>query len=119
MGTEGRLANYLKKQREDHGLSLRALALKSGLSNGYLSLLENGRVESPSALVLSKLAKAFPVPIEELLSAAGVEIAKTPTGEVDPRLVSAVRRLDTDAREQLLSYAKYLSEQPRGRRRSR
>jgi HTH-type transcriptional regulator, competence development regulator len=118
-GVAMRLAEYLRQQREEHGWSLRELAEKSGLSNGYLSLLENGRVESPSATVLGKLAKAFPVPLDDLLRSAGVEIAAPSTGDVDPQLVSALRRLDTDARQQLLSYAKYLAEQPRGRRRSR
>jgi transcriptional regulator with XRE-family HTH domain len=114
-----RLAEYLKEQRGAHGWSLRELAERSGLSNGYLSLLENGRVESPSATVLGKLAKAFPLPVDELLRAAGIEMTAPSTGEVDPQLVSALRRLDSDARQQLLSYAKYLGEQPRARRRNR
>lgn len=117
-----KLAEQLKQLRVDRGWSLRELAEESGLSNGYISLLENGRVESPSATVLGKLAQALTVPLDDLLRAAGVEIASLPASanrDVDPALASAVRRLDAGAREQLLSYAKYLAGQPRARRRSR
>lgn len=114
-----RLPDHLKELREQRGWSLRELAEKSGLSNGYISLLENGRVESPSVTVLGKLAKAFAVPLDELLRAAGVETEPASTGEVDPQLVSALRRLDSGARAEVLTFANYLAERPRGRRRSR
>lgn len=116
-----KLAEQLRQLRSDRGLSLRELAEKSGLSNGYISLLENGRVESPSATVLGKLARALEVSLDDLLRAAGVQMeppSAPANRDVDPALASALRRLDAGAREQLLSYARYLAEQPRGRRRS-
>lgn len=114
-----RLSDHLKDLRDRRGWSLRELAERSGLSNGYLSLLENGRVENPSAAVLGKLAKAFGVALDDLLRAAGVEMSPVEAGSLDPQLVSALRRLDPGARAELLSYATYLADQRRGRRRSR
>lgn len=113
------LAERLKALRTERDLTLRELADRSGLSNGYISLLENGKVESPSAAVLSKLAKALDVPLSDLLRAAGVEVATASGAEVDPELVSALRRLDHGDRAQVLSYAHYLAQSRRGRRRSR
>lgn len=52
----------LRELREERGLSMRALARKSGLSANALSMIERGR-SSPSVSTLYKLAGALEVPI--------------------------------------------------------
>jgi len=52
----------LRQLREQRGLSIRALARKSGLSANALSLIERGR-SSPSVSTLYKVAGAMNVPI--------------------------------------------------------
>jgi len=52
----------LRKLRGERGLSLRALAEKSGLNANTLSLIENDRT-SPSVSTLRQLARALEVPI--------------------------------------------------------
>lgn len=52
----------LRRLREGHDLSIRALAEKSGLAVNTLSLIENGKT-SPSVSTLQALAVALAVPI--------------------------------------------------------
>jgi transcriptional regulator with XRE-family HTH domain len=54
----------LKELRVEHGMSMRALAQRSGLSANALSMIERGRA-SPSVSTLSKLAEALGISITE------------------------------------------------------
>lgn len=56
----------MQRQRISEGLTLRQLSAISGLSFGYLSDLENERINTPSALAVLKLAKALDVTMEYL-----------------------------------------------------
>lgn len=53
----------LKRLRQEYKpkLSIRKLAQEVGLSNGYLSKLETGKIKSPSLESLTKLADFFNV----------------------------------------------------------
>lgn len=51
------LAALLKTRRERAGLSLRALAHESGVSNPLISQIENGLVLNPGIQTVKKLAK--------------------------------------------------------------
>lgn len=57
------IGTNLKRLREEHKpkLSIRGLAQEVGLSNGYLSKLETGKIKSPSLEALTKLADYFNV----------------------------------------------------------
>lgn len=59
---EETLGNRLRELRRQQGLSLRALAEKSGLSANTLSLIENGKT-SPSVATLQQIALALNIPI--------------------------------------------------------
>lgn len=59
---EESLGNRLRELRRQQGLSLRALAEKSGLSANTLSLIENGKT-SPSVATLQQIALALNIPI--------------------------------------------------------
>ncbi len=61
------LAEHLKTLRLDLGLSLQALAEKSGVSRASLSRIENADV-SPTAETLGRLAAAFALPLSQLLA---------------------------------------------------
>ncbi len=56
------VGRQLRKLRGAHGLSIRALADKSGLNVNTLSLIENRRT-SPSVSTLQQLARTLQVPI--------------------------------------------------------
>ena len=49
----------LKFARKVSGLSLRDVAKKTGLSNPYISQLENGHIEEPSFFKIVKLLKLY------------------------------------------------------------
>ena len=55
------------------GLSLREVeeGTGKGVSNAYLSQLENGKIKKPSPSVLHSLAEVYVVPYEALMEQAG------------------------------------------------
>ena len=66
---------WIRKKREEAGLSQYALARQSGLSVRYIQLLERGE-RRPKIETLEKLARGLGVPFEEVAAAAGVSIIK-------------------------------------------
>jgi transcriptional regulator with XRE-family HTH domain len=54
----------LKRLRDMFGLSQRELARRAGVTNGTISLIEQGEV-SPSIASLKKLLDGFPIPLAE------------------------------------------------------
>ena len=62
---------YLKSLREAKKMTIRQLELYSGVSNAYLSHIENGKRGIPSPEILRKLSKPLDVPYEELMARAG------------------------------------------------
>ena len=65
------LARKLAWLRELNGKTLRAVEAETGISNAYLSQMENGKVEKPRPHVLYKLAECYGVRYEDLMTAAG------------------------------------------------
>ena len=63
------IGERVKRWREEKGISAAELARRAGISKGYLSELENDRVNSPrpSADVLYRLATALDVTVADLL----------------------------------------------------
>jgi len=60
------LASRVKRLRKARGLTQQALAVKAGVSLGYLARLEIG-MHDPRLSTLQKLAKALGVPVGQLL----------------------------------------------------
>ena len=65
------LGQKIRSLREEIGMSQAQLASQAGLSQGYLSQIENDEVQNPSAAVLFRLAQALHVDPRCLLEAAG------------------------------------------------
>ncbi|MFL5618584.1 MAG: helix-turn-helix domain-containing protein [Gemmatimonadaceae bacterium] len=78
----GRIAERVRELRATHGLSLDALALRSGVSRSMISLVERGE-SSPTAVVLEKLATGLGVTMAAMFDAPGS--AGTPAGPVARR----------------------------------
>jgi transcriptional regulator with XRE-family HTH domain len=57
----------LKTRRKEQELTQRALATKAKTTAGYIAMLETGRKRNFSLAVLQRLAKAWRVPVTELL----------------------------------------------------
>jgi len=94
------LANRLKAVRQMHGLSQRELAKRAGVTNGMISLIEQGRV-SPSVASLKKVLDGLPMSLAEFftMDPAGTaqvfyakdELVELGEGEVSLKLVAAHR----------------------------
>lgn len=68
------LGEYIKRYRAEHGASQRAFAATSGLTNGYISMLENNRNPrsgepiAPTVETYKKVAAATGITFDELLA---------------------------------------------------
>lgn len=62
---------YVKEKRIKKGISARELSRRSGISQPYLSQLENGKNKNPSVDVLNKLAKGLGITNSTLMMIAG------------------------------------------------
>src|SRR5690349_1195257 len=102
------LGQILKFGREGKGLTLRDVEDTIGVSNAYLSQLENDKIKKPSANVLYKLATLYGMTIEGLLQAAGmVEKPISPKVKIPTALLGMVLITKTEEQE-LIEYLQYL-----------
>lgn len=62
---------YLQQLRKSKKMTIRQLELYSGVSNAYLSLLENGKRGIPSPEILKKISKPLGVSYLTLMQKAG------------------------------------------------
>lgn len=58
--------NEIKNVRSQLGLSIYAIAERTGLTPGYISNLENNRRTNPSKEVMKKIAKALNSTVPDL-----------------------------------------------------
>ena len=105
------LGRKIRAAREELGMSQAQLASGGGLSQGYLSQLENDEVRNPSAAVIFRLAKALHLDPRLLMQAAGYE-AEMEEGSggfevsVDPDLLRFLARMPRQQQEHLLRLLK-------------
>jgi transcriptional regulator with XRE-family HTH domain len=84
------IARRVRELRDSHGLSLEALAERSGVSRSNISLIERGQ-SSPTAAVLDKLATALGVALASLFEAPA-----TPAEAPSPLARAAEQAVWTD-----------------------
>ena len=103
------LGKKIKGLRDELAMSQAQLAAQAGLSQGYLSQLENDEVQNPSAAVIFGLAKALHVDPRVLMNAAGYGApgadAITTDGydiQVDPDLLQFLARIPREQQSYLL-----------------
>lgn len=60
---------HLRNVRKEKGLSIRELARRSGVSNAYISQLENDKTKNPTYEIIGKLAKGLGIATTELVNA--------------------------------------------------
>jgi transcriptional regulator with XRE-family HTH domain len=67
MATEINIGENIKKHRNKQGLSQEDFAQKSGVKYTTLTKIESNVIKKPSVIIMSKLAKALGVSIEDLI----------------------------------------------------
>ena len=105
------LGKTLKGARENIPLTLRQVEDITGISNPYLSLLENDKIKKPSASVLYKLAAAYKIELNSLLMAAGIIQYKeeAPMPEINSAAFSFyAENLKDEDKAKALDFMKYL-----------
>lgn len=103
----------LKEVRESKSMTLRQIEESIGISNAYLSQLENDKIKSPSANVLYKLASLYKVNLNDLLSETGIissnqEKKSNESSEWSKRIAFSAGDLTDEQRDEVLNYIKYL-----------
>lgn len=106
------LGQGLKMARELRKLSLRDVEQATGISNPYLSQLENDKVRKPSPVFLHKLASLYGVDYELLMEAAGY-IQRKAVAEGQPKTLAgaalfSTEKLTADEEQQLADFLHYI-----------
>jgi transcriptional regulator with XRE-family HTH domain len=105
------LGEYLRLIRLSIPMTLREAEEASGVSNAYLSQLEQGKIARPSPPFLHKLAMAYKVSYEALMEKAGY-VDKGPTARLTGRLATfVIDELTPDEEQQLLKFLAFLRSQ--------
>jgi len=106
------LGTVLADLRTAKGFSLREVeeATGKGVSNAYLSQLENGKIKKPSPNVLHSLAEVYAVPYETLMEKAGYLLPSDgKQGGKRKRLAAfAIDDLTAEEEEELLKYLAFI-----------
>lgn len=110
-----RLGQLLADARKRRKLTLRAVEESIGISNAYLSQLENGKVRSPSPIVLHKLSELYKLSYATVMLEAGYPLPKNLKQSVEEnRLAARIGHVTEDEEDALVEYLMFL----RSRRRS-
>lgn len=76
-----RYGEYFKALRNTKNLSLREVERATGISNAYLSQLENDKIKQPSPITLYKLASLYEVDYEILMEKVGYPTSNSSSQE--------------------------------------
>jgi transcriptional regulator with XRE-family HTH domain len=68
------LGEFLKKMRKNKDATLRNIEKNTGISNSYLSQLENDKIKKPSPLVLYKLSSFYKISYTDLMTRSGYPV---------------------------------------------
>lgn len=91
------------------GLTFRQLEEKTGISNGYLNLIEQGKVNEPSPSILAKLAEFFEMEYTDLLEAAGyVKKRVSPAKKNDGSIAFMGEPISEEEKTELLRYLGFM-----------
>ncbi|TKB95753.1 helix-turn-helix domain-containing protein [Pedobacter cryophilus] len=108
------LGRTLKDAREQASFTLKQVEEATGISNAYLSQVENEKIKKPSANVLHKLATAYNIELEVLLGAAGIiEESNTPKTKMLNSIALSSQQLSSEEEDALMKYLKFLRHEKR------
>lgn len=104
------LGRTLKELREIQKLTLRQVEEVTGISNAYLSQLENDKIAKPSANVLYKLSDIYQEDMKTLLAAAGIIDSKSAPSRklLEPIAFSTNSALTKEEEDELIKYLQFI-----------
>lgn len=102
----------IKETRVLRGWSLRVAEQKTGISNGYLYLMEQGKIQEPSPHMLQKIADAYSIDYLNLMKLAGYIHTQgskpTVKDTVGVALSSSLKDLDKDQIDEVKRYIQFI-----------
>ena len=112
MSTLGRV---LKNSRKNLGLTLRQIEEASGISNAYLSQLENDKIKKPSANILYRISELYKIELKELLYAARIiQNAPQKADKINldfvQKIAYSAESLDDMQKKQILEYLDFIKQ---------
>jgi len=108
-----KVGQHLAEFRKRANLTLRAVEAETGISNAYLSQLENGRVQQPSPKMLKKLAELYRVDFVDILKLAGYPLPSV--SDSGSSLHARLGPTTADEEEALADYLAFLRSKRPGR----
>ncbi len=111
MSDASQLGQTMRALRDERGLTLSELARQAGISKAYLSQIETGQVESPSAKTLFNIASSLGTTVAALLGEA------LPANATEVRICESLREFAEDAQLEdhevnMLAQIRYRGRQP-------
>ena len=102
-----RLSSELKHLRHGRGVTLRELSELTGVSNSYLSQLENGRFREPSMHALAKLSEFYGISYQRFVKVLGyVDVGSNDVRA--ERHIDGLRDLNSDDIEYVRDFVDFL-----------
>lgn len=102
------LGEVLKSRRNQLGLSLREVEKDLGISNAYLSQLENRRITRPSPSVLKKLSDFYNLSYVRLMKLSGHPVVSSKKRTVFFRTSRGLEEITKEEEKELLEYLRFL-----------
>jgi HTH-type transcriptional regulator, competence development regulator len=100
---------FLQAARKRAGLSLRAAEEAAGVSNAYLSQLEQGKIKQPSPTILHKLSEIYQVAYEDLLTLIGYPVpGELGSSNLAGESSSRIGPVTADEEDALIEYLQFL-----------
>lgn len=105
-----KIGKFLKNTREKQKLTLRNVQELTGISNAYLSQVENAKIKKPSPSILHKLATCYKLSYEHLLELSGhpAPTANALSTKSSFRIGGWAEDLTKDEEERLKEYLDFL-----------
>ena len=111
-----KLGSFLASARNAVGKTLRAVEGDTGISNAYLSQLENGKIKTPSPQNLHKLANAYGVSYELLMELAGFPVPNALGSQSSTnRMVGRIGPVTEVEEDALVEYLQFIRSRKKGR----
>jgi len=112
-----RLGQTIRAIREAQGLSQKEVAEAAGIDQSYLSMIESGQRRNPGMRIVSRLAQALQVSMDELAERAGYLPEPQPPDPLSDRAMWLFRQLprwrQEDVLAQLELYLRLREQRPR------
>jgi len=109
------LASVLKKKREELGLTLREVEKRTGVSNAYLSQVENQKITKPSPIILKRLSETYNTSYARLMEMAGYPVETKEKSAVLFRTSQGLEDITKVEERELLEYLRFLRQRRIGK----